>query len=104
MFSRPASWRSFTPGWSSMKVARPWDVEGERDRRLLERAPERLPRRIAVVRRARGVGEGVHLHTARPLLRDALERGARLRDAAVDGQDRDADEAPAARALQLEEP
>src|SRR5438876_10483383 len=63
-----------------LHAPRPLDVEGERDRGRLERAPERLPRRVAVVRRADGVGEGVHLDAARPLLGDALELGARLRD------------------------
>src|SRR5262249_5999031 len=40
------------------------DVERERDRGLLERAPERLPHRVAVVRGADVVGEGVDLDGA----------------------------------------
>src|SRR5436189_4568971 len=39
---------------------RPLDVERERDRRLFERAPEGLPHRVAVVRRADGVRSEEH--------------------------------------------
>src|SRR5207249_738309 len=87
-----------------LHAARPLDVEGERDGRFLERAPERLPDRIAVVRRADGVGEGVDLDAARALPGDAIELGERLIDAAIDGEDGDAHQPSVARLLQLEEP
>src|SRR5207237_7347404 len=72
-----------------LHAARSLDVERERNAGLLDCAPERLPRWIAVVRGADVVREGVDLRGARALRGDATQLRDRLVDRAVDGEDRD---------------